>query len=256
MTLLSIGEVAKRSGITVRALRHYENIGLLKPQRTEARQRAYAYRDITRLQHVQMLKRTGLTLNQIKSLVQHSDWKAEDVLKIQRQMAADELEKAKTRLGLLDEALACVAAGEPADLSTLCHIIKMGEHAMSEEKWQKVWDKFYTDEEQERWKSAKMKLSDDVIREHERKWPALLARTEELVGTDPAAPEAQAIVKEWNAMTQAIYDIDPVLTESAGKLYDNMDDWPADGPEPPFSKEVWAFIKEADAVLKASEVNT
>ena len=186
MKLLSIGEVAKRSGITIRALRHYENIGLLKPQRTESRQRVYAYRDITRLQHIQMLKRTGLSLNQIKKLVFASDWQAEDILMAQRDLAAEELEKAKAKLAMLEEAIACTAAGEPADLSILCNIIKMGEHAVSEEKWQKVWDKFYTPEEQERWKTAKMKLSEETVREHEQKWPALLARTEALVGTDPA----------------------------------------------------------------------
>ncbi|MBO6504505.1 MAG: MerR family transcriptional regulator [Kordiimonadaceae bacterium] len=253
MKLLSIGEVAKRSGITVRALHHYETMGLLKPQRTESRQRVYAFHDIARLQHIQMLKRTGLTLSQIKQLITSGNWQAEDVLQMQRAIAEEELEKAKHRLALLDEAVACAAAGQPADLSTLCNIIKMGEHAMSEEKWQKVWDKFYTDEEQERWKAAKEKLSDEAVREHEQKWPALLARTEALVGTDPGSREAQQVVREWNAMTQAIYDIDPALTESAAKLYDNMDDWPADGPEPPFSNEVWAFIKEADAILKARE---
>ena len=198
-----------------------------------------------------MLKRTGLTLSQIKDLISSNNWQAEDVLQMQRTIAEEELEKAKHRLAMLEEAIACTAAGEPADLSTLCNIIKMGEHAMSEEKWQKVWDKFYTDEEQERWKAAKEKLADETIREHEQKWPALLARTEALVGTDPAAPEAQQVVKEWNTLTQAIYDIDPVLTNSAAKLYDNLDDWPADGPEPPFSKEVWAFIKEADKHLQA-----
>lgn len=253
MKLLSIGDVAKRSGITVRTLRHYEDMGLLNPARTESRQRVYAYRDITRLQHIQMLKRTGLTLAQIKTLVTGSNWRAEDILQMQRDLAADELEKAKARLAMLEEALACAFAGEPADLSTLCNIIKMGEHAVSEEKWQKVWDKFYTPEEQERWKAAKMKLSEETVRDHEQKWPALLARTEALVGTDPAAPEAQAIVKEWNALTQAIYDIDPVLTESASKLYDNMDDWPEDGPEPPFSTEVWAFVKAAGEIAKKAE---
>lgn len=255
MKLLSIGEVAKRSGLTVRTLRHYETMGLLEPQRTEARQRAYAYRDITRLQHIQMLKRTGMTLTQIKKLIRSKHWRANDILKMQRDLAAEELEEAKAKLLMLDEALDCVSAGEPADLSTLCNIIRMGEHAMSEEKWQKVWDKFYTDEEQERWKAAKEKLGEGAIKEQEKKWPALLARTEALVGTDPAAPEALELVREWNAVTQAIYDIDPVLTESAAKLYDNMDKWPKDGPEPPFSKEVWAFVKAADAALKAAEQN-
>lgn len=250
MKLLSIGELAGRSGVTVRALRHYEKLGLIKPQRSEARQRAYAYRDVARLQQIQMLKRTGLTLSRIRELIDMSDWSAKDVLLMQRELAEKDLEEARQRLLLIEESLACVAAGEPADLSTLCHIIKMGEHAVSEDKWQKVWDKFYTEEEQNRWAAAKMAVPEEVIKEHERAWPALLARTEKLIGTDPASQEAQAVVKEWNALTQVIYEIDPALAGSTAKMYDNLDDWPEDGPEPPFSKEVWAFIQAAEAIMK------
>jgi DNA-binding transcriptional MerR regulator len=248
MKLLSIGEVSLRSGVTVRALRHYEKLGLITPQRTEARQRVYAYRDITRLNHIQMLKRTGLTLAKIKEMITSTHWNAVQILEIQKEMATQQLKKAETRLRLIDETLTRVANGEPANLSTLCHIIKMGDHAMSDEKWQKVWDKFYTDEEQKRWADAKKAVPEDVIKANEQAWPALLARAEELVGTDPAAPEAQAVVKEWQALAQVILDIDPKLADATAKLYDNLDDWPEDGAEPPFSQEVWAFIKAAEAV--------
>lgn len=250
MKLLSIGEVSQRSGITVRALRHYEKLGLVSPRRTEARQRVYAYRDIARLHHIQMLKRTGLTLAKIKSMITSTDWNATHILEMQKEITEKQLADAQDTLRLINETLGCVTAGEPADLSTFCHIIKMGDHAMSEEKWKKVWDKFYTDEEQKRWEAAKKAVPEDIIKANEQAWPALLARTEKLVGTDPGSPEAQAVVKEWNAFTQIFYDLDPVLAGSAAKLYDNLDNWPEDGPEPPFSKEVWAFVKAAEAAMK------
>jgi len=250
MKLLSIGEVSERSGITVRALRHYEKLGLVSPRRSEARQRLYAYRDIARLHQIQMLKRTGLTLGQIKDMITSKDWSATHILEMQKEITERKLAEAHNTLRLIHETLECVIAGDRADLSTFCHIIKMGDHAMDEAKWQKVWDKFYTDDEQKRWEAAKKAVPEDVIKAHEQAWPALLARTEELVGTDPAAPAAQAVVKEWNALTQVIYDIDPLLAGSSAKLYDNLDNWPEDGPEPPFSKEVWAFIKAAEAAVK------
>lgn len=247
---MSIGDVARRTGLTVRALRHYENMGLLKPQRTETRQRVYAFRDVARLQHIQMLKRTGLTLQQIRKLIDDGGPSAKEVLTMQRDLALQAREEAEHRLQLIDQALACTDAGKPADLSTLCHIIKMGEQAVSEEKWQKVWDKFYSPEEQERWKAAKSKLSEETVRENEQKWPALIARTEALVGTDPASVDAQAVAQEWRDMSQALIDIDPLLAKNASKLYDNLDNWPKDGPEPPFSKEVWDFIQAAEAEMK------
>ncbi len=121
---------------------------------------------------------------------------------------------------------------------------------MTHEEWQKVWDKFYTAEEQERWAAAKSAMPEEAIKANEQAWPALIARAEALVGTDPTSPEAQAVAREWNAMMKPLLDMDPALTAGAAKLYDNMDDWPEDGPKPPFSKEVWAFIQAASAEIK------
>ncbi len=118
------------------------------------------------------------------------------------------------------------------------------------EEWQKVWDTYYTPEENAKWAAAKSKIPEAVMKESEQAWPDVLARTEKLVGTDPAAPEAQAILKEWNALSQPIYDIDPSLAESVTKMYDNLDAWPEGGPEKPFSDEVWEFIKAAGEVAK------
>ncbi len=122
---------------------------------------------------------------------------------------------------------------------------------MNEEKWQKVWDKFYTPEENKKWAAAKEAIPEDIRLATEQAWPDLLARTEKLVGTDPAAPEAQSIVKEWNLLNQPLYDIDPTLTGKAAKMFDNLDEWPTDGPNMPFSAEVWAFVKAAEKAAQS-----
>jgi DNA-binding transcriptional MerR regulator len=245
--MLTIGELANRSNITVRTLRYYESKGLLSPARSEAGQRLYAYPDIMRLQQVQLLKRAGFTLAQIKAMLGSATIEARQVLGVQKQLLTKQLADTKASLAAIDDTLKQLDGNE-TDLFTLCNMIKMGESAMSTEKWQKVWDKFYTPEENARWAAAKEAVPEDIQRAHEAAWPDILARTEKLVGTDPASEEAQALLLEWNAMTQVIYDIDPTLTRAAAKLYDNMDEWPEDGPEKPFSPEVWDFIQKAQKV--------
>ena len=69
LTTLKIGELAKKAGISVRALRHYEAEGLLRPARTEAGQRVYGYAEVLRLQQIQVLKRAGFSLKQIHGMV-------------------------------------------------------------------------------------------------------------------------------------------------------------------------------------------
>jgi DNA-binding transcriptional MerR regulator len=67
---LKIGELAKRTGITVRTLHHYDAIGLLKPSaRTDAGHRLYIYQDIARFHAIQALRQVGLSLNEIGELL-------------------------------------------------------------------------------------------------------------------------------------------------------------------------------------------
>lgn len=247
--MLSIGELASRSGVTVRALRYYESKGLLNPLRSEAGQRVFKYPDIVRLQQIQLLKKAGFTLGQIAQMIGSAEIDAKRILGIQRGLLKVQLEQTREALAAIDNAIERLD-DSTTDLFTLCNMIKVGETAMNEENWKKVWDKFYTEEEQARWEKAKNAIPDDVQRACEAKWPKLIARTEALVGTDPAATEAQEIVKEWNALTKVIYDIDPSLTNSAARLYDNMDQWPEGSPQAPFTKEVWAFVKAAEKAGK------
>ena len=79
---LDIAEVAARTGLTLRALRYYETLGLVpSPRRTPGRPRRYSERDVARLKRIVRLKRTlGLSLAEIRRL-----------------MAADELLRAHAR---------------------------------------------------------------------------------------------------------------------------------------------------------------
>jgi DNA-binding transcriptional MerR regulator len=67
-TTLTIGELAHEFGLTTRAIRFYEDCGLLTPQR-QGRNRVYTARDRTRLKLTLRGKRLGLTLAEVKELV-------------------------------------------------------------------------------------------------------------------------------------------------------------------------------------------
>ncbi|WP_175775513.1 SAM-dependent methyltransferase [Burkholderia anthina] len=65
---LKIGELAKKAGLSVRALHHYDAIGLLSPsQRTDGGARLYGRDDLTRLHRIEALKRFGYSLPDIKA---------------------------------------------------------------------------------------------------------------------------------------------------------------------------------------------
>src|SRR5436309_14793598 len=59
---LKVGELARRVGLTIRALHHYDEVGLLRPSlRTEAGHRLYTAADVARLQRILSLRQLGLS---------------------------------------------------------------------------------------------------------------------------------------------------------------------------------------------------
>ena len=67
--MLRIGEVAARSGVSVRALRYYEEQGLLESERTPGGQRRYPESAVGRVRLVQQLYAAGLTSKDVLELL-------------------------------------------------------------------------------------------------------------------------------------------------------------------------------------------
>ncbi|NLT54403.1 MAG: MerR family transcriptional regulator [Actinomycetales bacterium] len=78
---LRIGEVARRSGLTVRTLRHYDDLGLLVPSdRTHGDHRLYSAEDVRRLLAVQQLRSLGLSLAEVGAALDDPAFDAADTL--------------------------------------------------------------------------------------------------------------------------------------------------------------------------------
>jgi DNA-binding transcriptional MerR regulator len=70
-----VGALAEATGLTVRALHHYDHIGLLHPsRRTDAGHRLYTADDVTRLYRISLLRRLGFPLEQISSILEDPEW--------------------------------------------------------------------------------------------------------------------------------------------------------------------------------------
>ena len=79
--MLKVGELAQRSGLTVRTLHHYDAIGLLTPSgRSESGYRLYSPADVQRLHGIQALRHMGLPLAHIGELLQDVGLDAKRVL--------------------------------------------------------------------------------------------------------------------------------------------------------------------------------
>jgi DNA-binding transcriptional MerR regulator/uncharacterized glyoxalase superfamily protein PhnB len=78
---LKIGALAEFSGVTVRALHHYDHVGLLRPsRRTAAGHRLYTADDVTRLYRISLLRGLGFSLEQIAAALDDPDWQLESAV--------------------------------------------------------------------------------------------------------------------------------------------------------------------------------
>lgn len=66
---MRIGDLATRTGVSLRMLRYYEQEGLLNPGRSNSGQRLYARADVEMVRRIVLLKRAGLTLPVIRALI-------------------------------------------------------------------------------------------------------------------------------------------------------------------------------------------
>lgn len=70
----TVGSLAKLAGVTVRALHHYEDEGLLHPERTTSGYRRYGAADVERLQQILLLRSCGLSLGDIRAALADGDF--------------------------------------------------------------------------------------------------------------------------------------------------------------------------------------
>jgi DNA-binding transcriptional MerR regulator len=245
---IPIGGVVRLTGLTERALRFYEERGLIKPLRTQAGRRVYGAEDLKRIHAISALRRAGYSLERIKGLLGAEDFAEALLIDVQLEALKAERKSVDASIAVLSSVKDALENGIALDLETLCNLIKIGEQDMKNDAWKKVYDKYYTPEEQEQWKAAKEKLAPGFDQKlYEEQWRDLTARIEAALPIAPDSTEAQQFLKQWNDLLAPFLEVaDDQMKAGANRMWKNMDDWP-DGVDSPISKEVWAFITAANS---------
>lgn len=248
--ILDISEVARRTGLSSRALRFYEARGLVKPLRTASGRRAYGPGELERINQIVALKRAGLTLAQIQRLGGRG---AIDLARlVEAQLAAIE-----GRVAELAEAKALLLAvqsrierGEPLDVATFCSLIRQGDKVMEAESWKQALERHYAPEELARWAENPPPAGFDQA-DYSRRWAELGARIEAALPLDPASGEARGFVAEWNALLEPFRAVaTPEMMRGAKGFWESGAAFEGEA-KPPFSRAVMDFILAASAAKPA-----
>lgn len=252
MKTISIAEVCRRTGLSSRTLRFYEARGLLPAQRSAADQRCYGETELARLHNITALKRAGFSLARIGELLSGKALDLPRIIEAQLASLASQSAALSQASHSLFAAQRALAAGQDLDLATFCTLIKQGETIMAnQDAWQKVYDRYYSPEEQAEWIALKQRAFAELdMEKYTADWKALTDRIEASLPLDPASAKATEFLGEWRALQAPFMrEAAPKLAAGTINLYDHIDDW-SGIVEPPFSKAVYEAITAASAAQR------
>jgi DNA-binding transcriptional MerR regulator len=243
---------AELSGVTVRALHHYDRLGLLRPQRMPNGYRAYRPQDLVRLEQIVALKFVGLPLRRIKTLLDRDRLHLSEALRMQRRVL-------EARRGLLDQAIEAirqaetsVADGHAPDAAVLTKIIEVME-MQNDAEWT---TKYYDESAQAKIAERRRQWSPELQERVSRQWTELIADVQAALGQDPAGEQGSALAARWTALVEEFTGGDPAVTAGLGKLHADRENWPAPAKQQaqPFqiTPEIWSFISQAMAARKTA----
>ncbi|VTT99238.1 family transcriptional regulator : Albicidin resistance domain-containing protein OS=Corallococcus coralloides (strain ATCC 25202 / DSM 2259 / NBRC 100086 / M2) GN=nolA PE=4 SV=1: MerR_1: TipAS [Gemmataceae bacterium] len=218
-----VGELAARTGLTVRTLHHYDAIGLLSPTgRTGpahgSGHRLYTAADLARLHQILCLKQLGFGLEQVKEFLTRPDYNPREVVRLHLESVrkrAAELAELGDRLRGLSEVLDREGEASPETFLQTIEAMTMIE-------------KYYTPEQlkqlEER-RAAGGEEMEETIRRAPQMWAALQSEVRAAMdaGVEPSDPNAQELAKRWFALVAAFTGGDPGIFKSLQTMYQNED---------------------------------
>lgn len=245
--LYRASEFARAAGVTVRALHHYDRLGLLKPtRRTASGYRLYGEQDFARLQQIVTLKFIGFSLKQIKDVLERDSSDLVTTLRIQRIILLEKGRQVASAVRAIEEAERLVEGGAQPGRRAFAKIIEVIE-MQNNTDWTK---KYYSEEAQSKIAERQQTIPREVIEQGQRDWMSLIAEVESAVkeGVDPSSERAQGLAARWSELIKGFTGGDPEIQKGLNKMYSDPQ-WSAPFPKP-YSDEAGAFIMQAMAAKK------
>ncbi len=204
---LKVGELAKRSGLTVRTLHHYHAIGLLTPSaRADNGYRLYGRDDIARLHQIQALRRFGLPLAEIGAYLDQPGTPLDEIIARQIAMLDRQIQQAarlRERLAQLQGQLAMGTEPELADWLTTLELMTM-------------YDKYFSQEE-----LARLPMY-GRSRDGDADWIALIQEVRQQMdsGAPPEDAQPQALALRWMTLLLRDTNRDPRLLVKLNQMHE------------------------------------
>jgi len=211
-----VGELARRTGLSVRTLHYYEEIGLLSPsRRTDGGHRLYAAGDVVRLQQIKSLRQLGFSLREVKEYLDRPDFPLRRVISLHLSRLQERIELERRLCDRLEEITARLGSGEEVSsgefIETVMEVIGMSE----------MLEKYYSPEQLEYLEQRRREVGEERIRQAEAEWAEFIeqVRAEMEAGTDPSNEQVQVLARRWMELVNEFTGGDPGISRSVGNMW-------------------------------------
>lgn len=217
-----VGDLSKRTGLSIRTLHYYDEIQLLSPShRTESGYRVYGKEDIIRLQQIIALKQIGLSLEDVRSCLDNSDRPFIEVIQLHIAKIRKQIDLSQQLLERLENVEQTVANLDVVPVEEVLQIIQVMD----------MLESYYSPEQLETLKQRQELLGEERMQQAKVDWENLIAQVQAEMqkGTDPSSEVVQALVRRRQALIQEFTGVDPELESSLNQMYeqgeDSVSDW-------------------------------
>lgn len=210
--VLKVGALAARTGLSVRTLHHYDEIGLLRPsRRTAAGHRLYAMDEVERLHMIASLRQLGLSLEEIRVSLDGSSYSLEKVLTLQVERLRGEIARQGRLVERLEALRDRVVRGGELTLDDVTASIQATVD----------YEKYYSKEQLEQLARRADAMGRDELEKAAQAWQEVFAGMARLhdAGVPVDDPRAQAYAEQARALIHAFTGGDPAIAASLRRMY-------------------------------------
>jgi DNA-binding transcriptional MerR regulator len=212
---LKVGELARRTGLTIRTLHHYDEIGLLRPSlHTESGHRLYTGGDVARLQQVLSLRQLGFSLEEIRDCLDRPGFAPLEVICLHVARLREQIELQRKLCERLEALAEHFRTAEEVSADEFLYTIEV----------MTMIESYYTPEQMEYFRKRREELgpaAEEVAKKGQADWAELLAdyRAAMEQGTDPADPKLQALERRRQALVNAFSGGDKAIEENLKRMW-------------------------------------
>lgn len=239
--LFSVGELAKKCGVTVRTLQYYDQNGLLTPSRhSEGGRRLYRIDDLLRLQQILFYKSFGFSLDEIRNRLMtiESAQDFAEILERQKEIVKRQIQYLTETVALMDKTVEEIHHNGDIPIHMVISILS----ATKQDQFFALVMKSVGHE--------KLKNLMQVAESHddgptENAWTDLFLRLKNLHqnGVDPVGPEGECLASDWWDQVMFLTGGNPELIASVLQAAGDMSSWPEEAGDA--KKAIEEFLSPA-----------